>query len=58
LALEKGIRNERAAIEVFVSEFLGPLFSVGKGIRLLGVTLSSLAAGTEAGVEHQRLLPI
>jgi hypothetical protein len=30
----------------------------GKGIRLLGVTLSSLAAGTEAGVEQQFRLPI
>jgi hypothetical protein len=37
---------------------MGPLFPVGKGIGLLGVTLSSLAAETEAGVEHQRRLPI
>ena len=48
----------RAAIEAIVSELLGPLFPVGKGIRLLGVTLSSLAAETEAGVEHQLRLPI
>ena len=48
----------RAAIEAIVSELLGPLFPVDKGIRLLGVTLSSLAAGSEAGVEHQLRLPI
>jgi hypothetical protein len=41
-----------------VSELLGPLFLVSKGIRLLGVMLSSLAAGTEAGVEHLRRLPL
>jgi DNA polymerase-4 len=48
----------RAAIEAVVSALLEPLFPVGKGIRLLGVTLSSLAAGSQAGVEHQLLLPI
>jgi DNA polymerase-4 len=48
----------RAAIEAIVFELLGPLFPVGKGIRLLGVTLSSLAVETEAGVEHQLRLPI
>ena len=48
----------RAAIEAIVSELLGPLFPVGQGIRLLGVTLSSLAEGTEAGVERQLRLPI
>jgi DNA polymerase-4 len=48
----------RAEVEAIVSELLGPLFPVGKGIRLLGVTLSSLAAGTEAGAKRQLRLPI
>ena len=48
----------RAAIETVVSELLEPLFPVSKGIRLLGVTLSSLAAENETGVEHQLRLPI
>jgi DNA polymerase-4 len=46
----------RAAIEALASALLEPLFPVSKGIRLLGVTLSSLAA--ETGVEHQLHLPI
>jgi DNA polymerase-4 len=48
----------RAAIEAIVSALLEPLFPVDKGIRLLGVTLSSLAAETETGVEYQLHLPI
>jgi DNA polymerase-4 len=48
----------RAAIEAVVSALLGPLFPVIKGIRLLGVTLSSLAAENETGIEHQLRLPI
>jgi DNA polymerase-4 len=48
----------RVTIEALVSELLGPLFPVGKGIRLLGVTLSSLALETETAVEHQLRLPI
>jgi DNA polymerase-4 len=47
-----------AAIEAIVSALLEPLFPVSKGIRLLGVTLSSLAAEAETGVEHQLRLPI
>jgi DNA polymerase IV len=46
----------RAAIEAIVSSLLKPLFPASQGIRLLGVTLSSLAA--ETGVEHQLHLPI
>jgi DNA polymerase-4 len=46
----------RAAIEAVVSELLERLFPASQGIRLLGVTLSSL--GTETGGEHQLLLPI
>jgi DNA polymerase-4 len=46
----------RAAIEAVVAALLEPLFPVGKSIRLLGVTLSSLAAGTRG--EHQLHLPI
>lgn len=46
----------RAEIEAIASALLEPLFPVGTGIRLLGVTLSSLAAGT--GGEHQLRLPI
>jgi DNA polymerase-4 len=48
----------RAAIEAVVAALLEPLFPVSKGIRLLGVTLSSLAAKNETGVEHQLRLPI
>ena len=48
----------RAAIEAIVSALLEPLFPVSKGIRLLGVTLSSLAAESETGIEHQLHLPI
>jgi len=50
--------TSRAAIEAIVSELLGLLFPVSKGIRLLGVTLSSLAAETETSGGHQLLLPI
>jgi DNA polymerase-4 len=46
----------RAELEAIVSALLEPLFPASKGIRLLGVTLSSLAA--ETGGEHQLLLPI
>ena len=46
----------RAEIEAIVSELLERLFPASKGIRLLGVTLSSL--GTETQGEHQLLLPI
>ena len=48
----------RAAIEAVVAALLGPLFPTAQGIRLLGVTLSSLAAEGEAGGEHQLRLPI
>jgi DNA polymerase-4 len=41
----------QAEIEVIVYELLESLFPVSKGIRLLGVTLSSL--GDETGCEHQ-----
>jgi DNA polymerase-4 len=46
----------REAVETIVHALLEPLFPVGKGIRLLGVTLSSL--GAETGGEHQLRLPI
>jgi DNA polymerase-4 len=46
----------QAAIEAIAYGLLGSLFPVIKGIRLLGVTLSSLAA--ETGGEHQLRLPI
>jgi DNA polymerase-4 len=45
-----------AAIESTVFALLESLFPVRNGVRLLGVTLSSLAA--EAGGEHQLRLPI
>jgi DNA polymerase-4 len=41
----------QAEIEVIVFELLESLFPVSKGIRLLGVTMSSL--GDETGCEHQ-----
>jgi DNA polymerase-4 len=45
-----------AVIEATVDALLEPLFPVSKGIRLLGVTLSSLAH--ETGGEYQLRLPI
>jgi DNA polymerase-4 len=54
----EALLSSRAAIEAIASALLEPLFPVGKGIRLLGVTLSSLGAETETGVEHQLRLPI
>jgi DNA polymerase-4 len=48
----------RGAGEAIVSALLEPLFPAGKGIRLLGVTLSSLAAETATGIERQLDLPI
>jgi DNA polymerase-4 len=48
----------RAAIEAIVSALVEPLLPVGKGIRLLGVTLSSLVSETETGVQRQLHLPI
>jgi len=47
-----------AEIEAIVSALLEPLFPVGQGIRLLGVTLSLLVAETEGGGERQLCLPI
>ena len=46
----------RGPIEAIAYALLESLFPVDKGIRLLGVTLSSL--GAEAGGEHQLRLPI
>jgi DNA polymerase-4 len=46
----------QAAIEALVYPLLESLFPVSKGIRLLGVTLSSLSS--ETGGEHQLRLPI
>ena len=55
----RGARSRREPqIEAIVYALLEPLFPVGKGIRLLGVTLSSLGAGTGTGGEHQLRLPI
>ena len=48
----------RAVLEELVSALLEPLFPVSKGIRLLGVTLSSLEAEGELRVGQQMLLPI
>nr|WP_261344091.1 DNA polymerase IV [Aquisphaera giovannonii] len=45
-----------AAIEAALHELLGPLFPVERGIRLLGVTLSSF--DTEGGRERQLRLPL
>jgi DNA polymerase-4 len=48
--------TSRVTIEAIVFELLERLFPASKGIRLLGVTLSSL--GPEAEAVHQLLLPI
>jgi DNA polymerase IV len=48
----------RAEVEAIVSALLGPLIPVGKGTRLLGVTLSSLQIGSEPRVVRQLRLPL
>jgi DNA polymerase-4 len=48
----------RAELEELVSALLEPVFPVGKGIRLLGVTLSSLQVGSEPRVVRQLRLPL
>ena len=48
----------RAVLEELVSALLEPLFPVSKGIRLLGVTLSSLQVGLEPRVVRQLRLPL
>ena len=48
----------RAVLEELVSALLEPLFPVSKGIRLLGVTLSSLQVGSEPRVVRQLRLPL
>ena len=50
--------DSRAVLEELVGQLLEPLFPVDKGIRLLGVTLSSLDAEPEFRVGQQMLLPI
>jgi DNA polymerase-4 len=52
----EGPLGAQADIEAIVAALLEPLFPVGKGIRLLGVTLSSLGPWTVG--EHQLQLPI
>jgi len=47
---------EQAAIEVAVSALANSLFPVRKGIRLLGLTLSSLGSGTNGNQQQLRLL--
>jgi DNA polymerase-4 len=48
----------RPEIEAIVSAFLEPLFLVSKGIRLIGLTLSSLQVGSEPRVVRQLRLPL
>ena len=48
----------RAMLEELVSALLEPLFPVSKGVRLLGVTLSSLQVGSEPRVVRQLRLPL
>jgi DNA polymerase IV len=50
--------DSRDVLEELVGQLLKPLFPVSKGIRLLGVTLSSLEAEGELRVGQQMLLPI
>jgi len=48
----------RAVLEELVSALLEPLFPVSKGIRLLGVTLTSLQVESEPRVVRQLRLPL
>jgi DNA polymerase-4 len=48
----------RAMLEELVSGLLEPLFPVSKGIRLLGVTLSSLEVESQPRTGHQLQLPL
>ena len=50
--------TSRAVLEEIVSQLLEPLFPVEKGIRLLGVTLSSLDNEPEFRAGQQLLLPL
>jgi DNA polymerase IV len=50
--------DSRDALKELVGQLLEPLFPVEKGIRLLGVTLSSLDTEPELRVGQQMLLPI
>ena len=54
----EGAIASRAVLEEVVSVLLEPLFPVTKGIRLLGVTLSSLDAEQEPRTGQQLRLPI
>jgi hypothetical protein len=48
----------RAVLEELVSALLEPLFPVSKGIRLLGVTLTSLQVGSGPWTVRQLRLPL
>ena len=50
--------ESRTMLEDFVSGLLEPLFPVNKGIRLLGVTLTSLQADSEPRIGQQLRLPL
>jgi DNA polymerase-4 len=50
--------SSRGVLEELVSALLEPLFPVGKGIRLLGVTLSSLDVEPEPRSGQQLRLPL
>jgi DNA polymerase-4 len=58
MAAAYGDGELRDSLEELVDGLLEPLFPVDKGIRLLGVTLSSLEAEGELRVGQQMLLPI
>jgi DNA polymerase-4 len=53
----RGMFTSRAEIELLSSMLLEPLFPAPKGIRLLGITLSSLSK-EQPGVEPQLGLPV
>ena len=50
--------GSRALLDELVSVLLEPLFPATKGIRLLGVTLSSLESEAEPGIGQQLRLPL
>jgi DNA polymerase-4 len=55
--MRAGAQVTQAKLEQLGNELLEPLFPVAKGIRLLGISLSSLSAGEDQR-ERELSLPL